>query len=75
MKKQQLKDKLSLLHKECKVLIKIMKKKDMKKIQKKLINQIFQRIENKLTMQQDLIMLLCKLKSEDVALHVISLEI
>jgi len=54
--------------------MKITKKKDVKKIQKKLIDQIFQEIESMLMMQQNLIMSLCKLESEDVALHVISLK-
>ena len=46
----------------------------MKKIQKRLINQIFQEIANMMMMQQDLIVLLCKLESEDIALHVMSLK-
>jgi len=52
--------------------VKIVKKKEMKKIQKRLINQIFQEIANASMMQRDLIMLLCKLKSKDIALHMMS---
>ncbi len=44
----------------------------MKKIQKRLIDQIFQEIVSVLTTQRDLIVLLCKLESEDIALHVMS---
>ena len=44
----------------------------MKKIQKRSIDQIFQEIANVLTMQRNLIMSLCKLESEDIALHVMS---
>ncbi len=46
----------------------------MKKIQKRLIDQIFQEIASMLMMQQDLIVLLCKLESENIALHVMSLK-
>ncbi len=52
--------------------MKIVKRKKIKKIQKKLIDQIFQEIANMLTMQQNLIMSLRKLESEDIALHVMS---
>jgi len=52
--------------------VKIVKKKEMKKIQKRSINQIFQEIANASMMQRDLIMLLCKLESEDIALHMMS---
>jgi len=51
-----------------------MKRKEMKEIQKKSVDQIFQRIENMLTTQQDLIMSIRKLESEDVALHAVSSE-
>jgi len=54
--------------------VKIAKRKEMKKIQKKSVDQIFQKIENMSTMQQDLIMLIHKLESEDVALHAVSSE-
>jgi len=46
--------------------------KKMKEIQKRLIDQIFQEIANMLMTQQDLIMLLYKLESEDITLHVMS---
>jgi len=46
----------------------------MKKIQKKSVDQIFQRIKNMLMMQQDLIMSIRKLESEDIALHAVSSE-
>ena len=46
----------------------------MKEIQKKSVDQIFQRIKNMLMMQQDLIMLIRKLESEDIALHAVSSE-
>jgi len=49
-----------------------MKRKKMKKIQKKSVDQIFQKIENILMMQRDLIMLIHKLESEDIALHAVS---
>jgi len=54
--------------------VKIVKRKEMKKIQKRLIDQIFQEIASILTTQQDLIMLLCKLESKDIALHAMSLK-
>ena len=73
-RKQRFKDDLSLLRKRCKVLVKIMKRNEMKEIQKKSVDQIFQRIENMLTTQQDLIMSIRKLESEDVALHAVSSE-
>ena len=44
----------------------------MKEIQKRLIDQIFQEIANVLTTQRNLIVLLRKLKSKDIALHVMS---
>jgi len=52
--------------------VKIVKRKEMKKIQKRLIDQIFQEIVSVSTTQRDLIVLLCKLESEDIALHVMS---
>jgi len=39
-----------------------------------LIDQIFQEIANVSTMQQDLIVSLRKLESEDIALHAMSLK-
>jgi len=52
-----------------------MKKKEIKKIQKRLINQIFQEIANMLMMQRNSIMLLCKLESENIILHVMSSKV
>ncbi len=46
----------------------------MKKIQKRLIDQIFQEIANVLMMQWDLIVSLCKLESKNIALYVMSLK-
>jgi hypothetical protein len=46
----------------------------MKEIQKKSINQIFQEIASMSMMQQDLIVSLRKLESEDIALHMMSLK-
>jgi len=46
----------------------------MKEIQKRSIDQIFQEIANMLMMQRNLIVSLCKLESEDIALHVMSLK-
>ena len=51
MRKQRLRDELLLLRKEREVLMKIMKKKEVKKIQKKSIKQIFQRIKSASMMQ------------------------
>jgi len=52
--------------------VKIVKRKEMKEIQKRLIDQIFQEIANVLTTQRNLIVLLRKLESKDIALHVMS---
>ncbi len=75
IEKQQFKDDLSSLCKKHKILVKIVKKKKMKEIQKKSIDQIFQEIANVLMMQQNLIMLLYKFESEDIALHMMSSKI
>ncbi len=47
----------------------------MKEIQKRLIDQIFQEIANVLMMQRDLIVLLRKLESENIALHMMSSKV
>ncbi len=70
--KQWLRDDLSSLRKKCKILVKIVKRKEMKEIQKRLIDQVFQEIANVLMTQQDLIVSLRKLESEDIALHMMS---
>jgi hypothetical protein len=49
-----------------------MNRKEIEEIQKKLIEQILQRIADALTDQRDLIMLLCKLSSNDIFLHAVS---
>jgi len=51
-----------------------MKRKEIKEIQKKSIDQIFQEIINMSMMQRDLIVLLCKLESKNIALYVMSLK-
>jgi len=55
--------------------MKIVKRKEVKKIQKRLINQIFQEIASMLMTQQDLIMSLRKLESEDIALYMMSSKV
>jgi len=54
--------------------MKTVKRKEVKKIQKRSINQIFQEIASMSTTQQDLIMSLRKLESKDIALHMMSLK-
>ncbi len=49
-----------------------MNRREIEKIQKKLIKQILQRIADVLTDQKDLIMSLCKLNSDDISLHAVS---
>ncbi len=71
-KKQCFKDDSSSLCKKWEVMIKIMNRREIKKIQKKLIEQILQRIADVLTNQRDLIMSLRKLSSNDIFLHAIS---
>jgi len=56
-------------------MIKIMNRKEIKKIQKKSIKQILQRIADMLTDQRDLIMSLCKLSSNDIFLHAVSSDV
>jgi len=55
--------------------MKIVKRKEVKKIQKRLINQIFQEIASMLMTQQDLIMSLRKLESKDIALYMMSSKV
>ncbi len=74
MRKQRLRNDLSLLCKRREILVKIVKRKKMKEIQKRSIDQIFQEIASMSMMQQDLIVLLRKLESEDIALHAMSLK-
>ncbi len=72
MKKQCFKDDLSSLCQKWEVIIKIMNRREIKKIQKKLIEQILQKIVSMSTDQRNLIMSLCKLSNDDIFLHAIS---
>jgi len=72
MKKQHFKEKSSSLRKRCKIMIKIADREEVKKMQKKIIKQILQRITNVLMSQRDLIMSLCRLSSENIFLHAVS---
>lgn len=54
--------------------MKIVERKEVKEIQKKSIEQIFQGITNVSAAQRDLIVSLRKLGSEDVTLHAVSPE-
>ncbi len=71
-KEQCFRNDLSSLRKKWEVMIKIMNRKEIKEIQKKSIEQILQRIADVLTDQRNLIMLLCKLSSDDISLHAVS---
>ncbi len=71
-RKQRLRDNLSSLRKRWEVMIKIMNRREIKEIQKKLIEQILQKIADVSTDQRNLIMLLCKLSSDDIFLHAVS---
>jgi len=53
-------------------MIKIINRREIKEIQKKLIEQILQKIANMLTDQRNLIMSLCKLSSDNISLHAVS---
>ncbi len=72
MRKQRFRDDLSSLRKRREILMKIVKRKEMKKIQKRSIDQIFQEIANVSMTQSNLIVSLRKLESEDITLHVMS---
>jgi len=72
MRKQRLRSDSSSLRKRREVMIKIMNRREIKEIQKKLIEQILQRIADELTGQRNLIMSLCKLSSDDISLHAVS---
>ena len=71
-KKQHFRNNSSLLRKRWEVMIKIMNRREIKKIQKKLIEQILQRIADVSTDQRNLIMSLRKLSSNDIFLHAVS---
>jgi len=53
-------------------MIKIMNRREIKKIQKKSIKQILQRIADMLTDQRNLIVSLRKLNSDDIFLHAVN---
>ncbi len=53
-------------------MIKIINRREIKEIQKKLIEQILQKIADVSTDQRNLIMSLCKLNNDDVFLHAVS---
>ncbi len=72
MKEQRLRDELSSLRKNWKIMMKITERKKVKKIQKKFIEQILQEITNVSTAQRNLIMSFRKLESEDITLHAVS---
>ena len=60
------------LAKKHEVMIKIADREEIKKMQKKIVEQIFQKIANVSTCQRNLIMSLRKLSSEDISLHAVS---
>jgi len=66
IEKQCFKNSLSSFCKKQKVMIKITNRREIKRIQKKLLSRLAD--------QKDLIMSLCKLSSNDIALHAVSLE-
>ncbi len=71
-RKQRFRSNSSSLHKKWEVMIKIMNRREIKEIQKKLIEQILQRIADVSTGQRNLIMSLRKLSSDDISLHAVS---
>ncbi len=74
-RKQSLREKSSSLCKRCEVMIKIANREEIKKMQKKIIKQILQKIADVLTSQRDLIMFLHKLSSKDIFLHAVSSDV
>jgi len=71
-RKQRFRNDSSSLYKRREVMIKIMNRREVEDIQKKSIEQILQRIADVSTDQRNLIMLLCKLSSDDISLHAVS---
>jgi len=71
-KKQRFRDNSLSLRKKREVMIKIMNRREIEKIQKKLIEQILQKIADVLTGQRNLIVSLRKLSSDDISLHAVS---
>ncbi len=53
-------------------MIKIANKEEIKKMQKKIIKQILQKIADVSTSQRNLIMSFCKLNNKDISLHAVS---
>jgi len=70
--KQRLRGDSSSLRKRREVMIKIMNRREIEKIQKKSIEQILQRIANVSTDQRNLIVSLRKLSSDNISLHAVS---
>ena len=73
-REHRLRDDSSSLRKRREVMIKIMNRREIEEIQKKSIEQILQRIVDVSTDQRNLIMSLCKLSSDDIFLHAVSLD-
>ncbi len=71
-RKQRLRERLSSLCKKREIMIKIADREEIEKMQKKIIEQILQRIVDASTSQRNLILSLCKLSSEDIFLHAVS---
>ncbi len=71
-REQRFKERSSLLCKKHEIMIKIADREKIKKMQKKIIEQILQRIADVSMNQQDLIMFLCKLSNENIFLHAVS---
>jgi len=71
-KEQCLKKRSSSLCKKHEIMIKIANREEIKKMQKKIIEQILQKIADVSTNQQNLIMSLCKLSSKDIFLYAVS---
>ncbi len=72
IREQHLREKSSSLCKKCEIMIKIADREEIEKMQKKIIEQILQKIADVSMNQQNLIMSLCKLSSEDIFLHAVS---
>jgi len=70
--KQRSRGGLPPLRKGREVMVKIMNRREIEKVQKKSIEQILQGITNVSTDQRDLIVSLRKLGSDDISLHAVS---
>ena len=71
-RKQRFREESSSLCKKHEVMIKIADREEVEKMQKKIIEQILQKIADVSTSQRDLIMSFCKLSSKDIFLHAVS---